>query len=150
MINLYTDGSCSGNPGPGGWGYVLEYGETRKVGGDGATHTTNNRMELYAVICGLNAIKDKTHPVTVFSDSEYVVKGMNEWRFIWKIRGWKNSRKEDVSNRDLWEHLDNQVGSFTSLTFQHIKAHNGHPWNEFADEIAKEGTESAKRVLAQA
>jgi hypothetical protein len=86
MINLYTDGSCSGNPGPGGWGYVLEYGETRKVGGDGATHTTNNRMELYAVICGLHAIRDKTHPVTVHSDSEYVVKGMNTWRHDWKAR----------------------------------------------------------------
>jgi ribonuclease HI len=147
MINLYTDGSCSGNPGPGGWGYVLEYGETRKVGGDGATHTTNNRMELYAVICGLHAIRDKTHPVTVHSDSEYVVKGMNTWRHDWKRKGWQNSRKQDVSNRDLWEHLDNQVGKFTSVTFKHIKAHVGHPWNEFADEIAREGTEIAKQLV---
>ena len=147
MINLYTDGSCSGTPGPGGWRYVLEYGETRKVGRDGATHTTNNRMELMAVICGLHAIKDKSIPVTVHSDSEYIVKGMNEWRHDWKAKGWKNSRGQDVSNRDLWEHLDHQIKGFKSVTFLWVKAHNGHSWNEFADEIAREGTEIAKQLF---
>jgi ribonuclease HI len=147
MINLYTDGSCSGNPGPGGYGYVLEFGETHKVGGDGATHTTNNRMELYAVIAGLYAIKNKSHPVTVYSDSEYVVKGMNTWRRDWKAKGWKNSRNKDISNKDLWVVLDRLALEHKSITFKWIKAHVGHYWNEFADEIAREGTELAKRVL---
>ena len=149
MINLYTDGSCSGNPGPGGYGYVLEYGDVRKVGADGATHTTNMRMELYAVIAGLFAITDRTIPVIVFSGSEYVVKGMGQWIKSWKSNDWKNSRGKEVSNRDLWEALDQLVSKFKSIEFRWIKAHAGHPWNEYADEMAREGTKVAKRGLEE-
>ncbi|MFU8772992.1 MAG: ribonuclease HI [Anaerolineales bacterium] len=145
MINLYTDGSCSGNPGPGGYGYVLEYHDTRKFGADGAMHTTNSRMELMAVIAGLNAITDRTIPVKVYSDSEYVVKGMNEWLTTWKAKNWKNSRKDEVSNRDLWECLDKLVSKFKFVEFCWVRGHNGNYWNEYADELAREGTEVAKQ-----
>lgn len=147
MIHLYTDGSCSGNPGPGGYGYVLEYGDIRKVSADGAIHTTNMRMELYAVIAGLHAIKDTTIPIIVFSDSEYVVKGMTKWIADWKTRDWKNSRGKEVSNKDLWIALDELVEKFTSIEFRWVKGHAGNPWNEWADELAREGTEVAKRHL---
>ena len=147
MINLYTDRSCSGNPGPGGYGYVLEYGDIRKVGADGATHTTNMRMELYAVIAGLHAINDTSIPVIVFSDSEYVVKGITKWISDWKARDWKNSRGKEVSNKDLWIALDKLVGKFKSIEFRWVKGHAGNPWNEWADELAREGTEVAKRCL---
>ena len=105
-INLYTDGSCLGNPGPGGWAYVLEWGDYRILGADGMAETTNNRQELYAVIYGLERIEDKSRPVIVYSDSEYVVKGVSQWLARWKANGWKNARKREVVNRDLWEYLD--------------------------------------------
>jgi len=147
MINLYTDGSCSGNPGPGGYGYVLEYHDFRKFGADGAMHTTNSRMELMAVIAGLNAITDRTIPVKVYSDSEYVVKGMNEWLPNWKAKNWRNARGDEVSNRDLWEYLDKLVSKFKFVEFCWVRGHNGNYWNEYADELARQGTETAKQLL---
>ena len=150
-INLYTDGSCLGNPGPGGWAYVLEWGDYRIYGADGMAETTNNRQELYAVIYGLERIEDKSRPVIVYSDSEYVVKGVNQWLAKWKANGWKNARKREVVNRDLWEHLDGLLSEFDSVRFQWIKAHNGHEWNEYADELASSAANLVQQaLLAQA
>lgn len=150
-INLYTDGSCLGNPGPGGWAYVLEWGDYRILGADGMAETTNNRQELYAVIYGLERIEDKRKPVIVYSDSEYVVKGVSQWMAKWKANGWKNARKREVVNRDLWEHLDGLLSEFDSVRFQWIKAHNGHEWNEYADELASSAANLVQQaLLAQA
>lgn len=135
-IKLYTDGSCLGNPGPGGWGYVLEYGDYRKFGADSMLDTTNNRQELYAVIHGLQAIKDKSIPVEVITDSKYVVRGVNEWIEKWKANNWKNSRGKQVTNKDLWEVLDTLLAEFDEVSFTWVKGHNGNMWNEYADELA--------------
>ena len=149
-INLYTDGSCLGNPGPGGWGYVLEWGDYRIFGGDGMTNTTNNRQELYAVIHGLEQIKRRDRPVVVYCDSDYVVKGVSQWLDKWKARGWRNANNKPVKNRDLWEHLDQLLGEFDDVRFVWIKAHNGNQWNEYADELARAAAEMAKNAVLTA
>jgi ribonuclease HI len=146
-INLYTDGSCLGNPGAGGWAYVLEWGDYRIYGADGMANTTNNRQELYAVIYGLERIEDKSKPVVVYTDSNYVVKGATEWLTKWKANGWRNSRRKEVVNRELWEHLDQLLSKFDSVTFKWIKAHNGHEWNEFADEMANGAANLVQQAL---
>ena len=143
-ITLYTDGSCFGNPGPGGYGLVLEYGEYRIIDAQEFMHTTNNRMELMGVIAGLNKIKERHIPVTVISDSEYVVKGATEWLQGWKNKGWKNSRLEPIRNKDLWECLDEMMGTFREIKFEWIKSHDGHYWNEYCDELAREAAGIAK------
>ena len=147
-IKLFTDGSCSGNPGPGGYGFVLEYGEHRKGGFGAAKHTTNNRMELYAVIVGLNAIKNKSIPVEVLTDSQYIAQAFEEdWITRWREKNWINSRNKEVKNRDLWESLDQLVSEFSSLHFTWVRGHNGNKGNEQADSLAREGTELALTAL---
>lgn len=140
LIELYTDGACSGNPGPGGWAYILKHpgsGTEREASG-GEALTTNNRMELTAVIEGLRAIKRPSR-VEIYSDSQYVLKGLNEWMEGWKRKGWKTSAKKPVKNRELWETLD-ELRSVHDLTYHWIKGHNEHPENERCDEMAVEAS----------
>ncbi|MBL8745583.1 MAG: ribonuclease HI [Phycisphaerae bacterium] len=135
-VLLYTDGACSGNPGPGGWAYILKHPasgkETEKSGGE--AETTNNRMELTAVIEGLRAI-NRPSRVEVYSDSQYVLKGLREWMEDWKKRGWRTAAKKPVKNRELWEALDS-LKQTHDLSFHWIKGHNEHPENERCDELA--------------
>lgn len=136
-IALYTDGACSGNPGPGGWGALLIWGEHRRELNGGEVDTTNNRMELRAVIEGLRAIK-RREPVTIFTDSTYVMKGVTEWMKGWKARGWKTASMQPVKNRDLWEALDAALTGH-DVRWQWVKGHAGDPGNERADELARAG-----------
>jgi iron complex transport system ATP-binding protein len=144
MIDIYTDGACSGNPGPGGWGVLLRTGnaETELCGGEPVT--TNNRMELLAVI---EALQSFTQPVAarVYTDSQYVQKGISEWIHSWKQRGWKTAGKEPVKNEDLWRRLDALAAGHT-LEWHWVRGHNGHPENERADALARAGLERARRV----
>lgn len=142
MIEIYTDGACSGNPGPGGWGVLLRDGhvETELCGGEPAT--TNNRMELLAVI---EALQSLTEPVTarVYTDSQYVQKGISEWIHSWKQRGWKTAGKEPVKNEDLWRRLD-ALASGHKLEWHWVRGHNGHPENERVDALARAGLEQSR------
>ncbi len=135
---LFTDGACSGNPGPGGWAYIVRHPESGKevegVGGEPAT--TNNRMELMAVIEGLRAIK-KSSRVEIYSDSQYVLNGLNEWLDQWKARGWRTAAKKPVKNLDLWQELDD-LRTNHDLSFHWIRGHNEHPENERCDRMAVE------------
>ena len=144
MIEIYTDGACSGNPGPGGWGALLRVSEieTELCGGESAT--TNNRMELLAVI---EALQSLTGPVEamVYTDSRYVQKGISEWIHDWKRRGWKTASKEPVKNADLWRRLDALAAGHT-IEWRWVKGHAGHPDNERADALARTGLEQARRA----
>ena len=144
MIEIYTDGACSGNPGPGGWGVLLRSGnvETEMCGGEPAT--TNNRMELLAVI---EALQSLTGPVEarVYTDSQYVQKGISEWIHSWKRRGWKTASKEPVKNEDLWRRLDALTVGHT-LEWLWVKGHDGHPDNERVDALARAGLEQSRRA----
>lgn len=140
-IEIYTDGACKGNPGKGGWGVLLRYkGHEKRLYG-GEPHTTNNRMELMAVIKGLDALKRESCDVRVVSDSTYVLKGISEWLPNWKKRGWKTAAKKPVLNADLWMQLDALAARHT-IDWQWVKGHNGHVENEIADELANLGIES--------
>ncbi len=135
QIEIYTDGACSGNPGPGGWGALLRYKGTEKELSGGAVETTNNRMELQAVIEGLKALKQSCH-VTVYSDSKYVLDGITKWMDGWKAKNWKTAAKKPVKNVDLWQELDEEIARHT-ITWEWVKGHSGHPENERADELAR-------------
>ncbi len=144
-IKLYTDGACSGNPGPGGWAYILKHPESGKVveqsGGEAAT--TNNRMELTAVIEGLNAL-DRPCRVEIYSDSQYVCNGLMEWMDQWKAKGWRRGkRNEPVLNLDFWKQLD-QLRQRHELTCHWIRGHNEHPENERCDQLAVAAVEQFK------
>lgn len=134
-VELYTDGACSGNPGPGGWGAILRYNGVEKELSGGERDTTNNRMELMAVIKGLEALK-KQVPVEVYTDSKYVADGATEWLAGWKKRGWKNAAKEPVKNSGLWQKLDDLLQTH-EVTFHWVKGHAGHPENERCDALAR-------------
>ena len=134
-VDLYTDGACSGNPGPGGWGALLRYKGTEKELSGAEPDTTNNRMELMAAIEGLKAIK-RGCAVTLYTDSKYVLQGVTEWMSGWKSRGWKTADKKPVKNQDLWMALDEQVNRH-NITWQWVKGHNGHIENERVDELAR-------------
>jgi ribonuclease HI len=136
-VKIYTDGACKGNPGPGGWGALLESGEHRKELFGGETLTTNNRMELTAVIQALGALKRQSE-VVVFTDSTYVMQGIQTWLAQWKARGWKTSDKKPVKNVDLWQALE-QACAQHSVAWQWVKGHAGHPGNERADALANMG-----------
>ena len=138
-VTIYTDGACEGNPGPGGFAAIIkeeeEEGETRDVTG-GEPHTTNNRMELKAVIAGLAAL-DETSRVRVVTDSQYVAKGMTSWIHGWRRRGWKTASGSPVKNRELWEELDT-LAKRHRVQWEWVRGHDGHPGNERADTLAKE------------
>lgn len=136
-VTIHTDGACRGNPGPGGWGAILEYGTTRKTLHGGEALTTNNRMELTAVIRALAALKRPCH-VAVYSDSKYVLQGITEWMPNWKSRGWKTAAKKPVLNLDLWQALDAEVARHT-VAWHWVKGHSGHAGNEAADQLANRG-----------
>lgn len=137
IVEVYADGACKGNPGRGGWGVVIKYKDKIKEIYGGTASTTNNQMELTAVIRGLEALKTKCE-VVVYSDSNYVVQGMNEWIHGWKDKNWISSQKKPVKNKELWQTLD-QLCSNHNVIFKWIKAHNGHPDNERADFLANLG-----------
>ena len=143
MIDIYTDGACSGNPGPGGWGAILRQGDTEKELFGGERLTTNNRMEMMAVIEALRALKQ---PVTarVHTDSQYVQKGISEWIHGWKRRGWKTAAREPVKNEDLWRELD-RLAAQHRIEWIWVKGHAGHVENERADVLARRGVELARK-----
>lgn len=134
-IELYTDGACSGNPGPGGWGAILLWGTHRKELSGGSAETTNNRMELMAVIRGIEAL-NRVSKVNIHTDSTYVMKGMTEWIVDWKRRGWKTAAKKPVKNVDLWQRLDKALIDH-HVKWRWVKGHSGVPENERADELAR-------------
>ena len=143
QVQIYTDGACKGNPGRGGWGAWLQTGEHQKELFGGELMTTNNRMELTAVIEALASLK-RTCDVTVHTDSEYVRKGITEWIHGWKQRGWKTADKKPVKNAELWQALE-EARNRHQVTLHWVKGHAGHPENERADELARKGMEPFKR-----
>ncbi|MFH1158379.1 MAG: ribonuclease HI [Pseudomonadota bacterium] len=137
-IDMFTDGACSGNPGPGGWGVVLRYGRNEKdLKGGVASSTTNNRMELQAVIEGLSCLKGRCH-VTIHTDSKYVMDGVTKYLTGWKVRGWKTSDRKDVKNIDLWQKLD-EILPRHQTDWVWVRGHNGHAENDRADALARAG-----------
>lgn len=138
-IDIYTDGACKGNPGPGGWGALLVAGPHKKELCGGEQDTTNNRMELLAAIKALEALK-KPSQVALHTDSQYVRKGMLEWIHNWKKKGWKTSANKPVKNADLWQRLDALVTQH-QIEWYWVKGHSGHPGNERADALANKGCE---------
>ncbi len=137
QVIIYSDGACSGNPGPGGWGAVLIYGEHKKEISGGEIQTTNQRMELKAVLEALNALKVKGWEVLIHTDSAYVANAFSQgWIDNWQKNGWKNSRKEDVANQDLWQELLS-LSKMNRLKFIKVKGHAGDPMNERCDELAR-------------
>ena len=142
-IDIYTDGACSGNPGPGGWGAVLKSGRHEKEIWGGEPQTTNNRMEILAVIRALEQLKRKGMTVKVHTDSQYVQKGISEWIHGWKARGWLTSGKKPVKNADLWHVLD-EIAAYHTVEWHWVKGHAGHPGNERADALARRGVEAAR------
>ncbi len=139
QVEIFTDGACRGNPGPGGWGVVLRYqGRERRLHG-GEHHTTNNRMELRAAIEGLKALKEPCAvTVTVTTDSVYVRDGISSWLANWKANGWKTAARKPVKNVDLWQQLDEQ-NQRHRVSWHWVKGHSGHPENELADALANRG-----------
>ena len=137
IIEIYTDGACRGNPGPGGWGALMISGKHRKKIHGGETNTTNNRMELTAAIKALNALKG-SRKVLLYTDSTYVMNGINEWLPRWKQRGWKTAAKKPVKNQDLWQALDQAI-SLHEIEWKWVRGHSGVPGNEEADALANQG-----------
>ncbi len=139
-IEIYTDGACSGNPGPGGWGALLRWNGHEKELFGGETETTNNRMEMMAVIKALEALKRRSN-VDLFTDSKYVMQGITEWIEGWKAKNWKTAAKKPVKNVDLWQQIDSLTEQH-DIQFHWIKGHAGHEGNERADELARRGIPS--------
>lgn len=135
-VEIFTDGACSGNPGPGGWGAILRYGSHEKELNGGESDTTNNRMEIKAVIEGLSNLKEKCQ-VTVYTDSKYVMDGVTKYMESWKTRGWKTADKKPVKNQELWLLLDKELQKH-EVNWVWVKGHNGHDENERADRLARE------------
>ncbi len=143
-VEIYTDGACRGNPGPGGWGALLRYGDSEKTLHGGEVNTTNNRMELMAAIQALEAL---TRPcqIDLTTDSQYLRKGVTEWMADWKRRGWKTAAKKPVKNRDLWERLDQLVGRH-QIRWHWVRGHTGHEDNERVDALANRGIDELQKV----
>ncbi len=146
VVDIWTDGACKGNPGLGGWGALLRHGGREKTICGGEADTTNNRMELMAVIEALRALK-RPCTVRVHTDSQYVQKGMNEWLPGWKARGWRTADKKPVKNADLWQELEKQAAKH-ELSWLWVRGHAGDPGNERADQLANEGVEIARQLQA--
>jgi ribonuclease HI len=141
-VIIHTDGACSGNPGPGGWGALLDYNGARKELSGGASATTNNRMEIQAAVEALNALK-RPCTVEMHVDSQYVKDGITKWIFGWKKNGWKTADKKPVKNLELWQALDEAIQRH-ELSWHWVKGHDGHPDNERADELARIGMQPFK------
>ena len=146
MIKIYTDGSCKGNPGIGGWGALLVHNEQSIEIFDGELETTNNRMELKAVIEALNHATSMNDDVQIYTDSSYVQKGIQEWILNWKKNGWRSSNKKPVKNQDLWQELDT-LNSSLKVEWFWVKGHAGHPGNERADFLANEGVKKIQQGI---
>lgn len=142
-VEIYTDGACRGNPGPGGWGVVLLAGRHKKTLHGGDPETTNNRMELMAAIEALNALR-KGCRVVLHTDSKYVMDGVTSWMPAWKRRGWKTAAKKPVKNKDLWQALDRAAGRH-DIDWRWVKGHDGNPGNEEADRLANLGIDELPR-----
>ena len=141
-VSLYTDGACKGNPGKGGWGVLMRYGSHEKELFGGEAHTTNNRMELTAIIQGLAALK-RPCAVVIYTDSQYVKNGMEQWIHGWKKNGWKTASKQPVKNEDLWQQLD-RLATQHQIQWQWVRGHAGHTENERADALANQGVASVE------
>jgi ribonuclease HI len=141
-IKIFTDGACKGNPGKGGWGAVLKYGETEKEISGYNPHTTNNIMELSAAVEALKILKEPCN-VILTTDSNYVKNGISSWIFNWKKNGWKTSAKKPVKNKQLWQELDKLAQNHT-IQWEWVKGHSGHPENERCDELANEAILAVK------
>jgi ribonuclease HI len=139
-VTIYTDGSCLGNPGPGGYGALIIYKSNRKELAGGFVNTTNNRMELLAPIEALNALKESCL-VDLFTDSQYVKNGINQWIHNWKRNGWKTANKKPVKNADLWQLLDDAIKRH-NIEWHWVKGHSGHPENDRVDELARNAAEN--------
>jgi ribonuclease HI len=135
-VEIFTDGACRGNPGPGGWAALLVAGDTRKEVSGAEADTTNNRMELAAAIGGLKALKRRC-AVTLYTDSKYVLQGITEWLPHWKAHGWRTAARKPVKNQDLWEALD-AAAAAQDIQWHWVKGHSGHEGNEFVDKLANE------------
>jgi len=144
-VEIWTDGACKGNPGPGGWGVLLKTGSIEKTLHGGEPLTTNNRMEMLAVIEALGALK-RPCKVLLHVDSQYVMKGMTEWIHGWKQRGWRTADKKPVKNADLWQRMEEEVAKHT-ITWKWVKGHAGDPGNERADLLANRGVEEARAKM---
>lgn len=136
-VHLFTDGACRGNPGPGGWGALLRCGAHEKKLYGAVAHTTNNRMELQAIICALQALKRPCF-IEVTTDSQYVRQGITTWIHAWKQRDWRGSNQKPIKNRDLWEMLDTLVQQHPKITWHWVKGHAGHAENTIADQLANQ------------
>jgi len=144
IVEIYTDGACKGNPGPGGWGAVMRYADAEKQLFGGEPDTTNNRMELMAAIMALETL-NRPCEVILTTDSQYVRQGITEWLAGWKRKGWKNSQNKPVKNADLWKRLDLATQSH-KIDWRWVKGHSGHPENELADQLANKGVEALNKV----
>lgn len=140
-VEIYTDGACSGNPGPGGWGALLRYGDHEKELSGFELETTNNRMEMTAVIESLKALK-KPCDIHLYTDSTYVKDGVNKWLEGWKAKGWRTASKKPVKNQDLWEAIDSEIQRH-NITWHWVKGHDGHVENERVDELARKAISKA-------
>ena len=138
QVTVYTDGACKGNPGPGGWGVVLQCNGTTKTFKGGELETTNNRMELMAAIQALSRLSEDC-VVDIFTDSNYLKQGISTWIHNWKQNGWRTSNKKPVKNQDLWQELEQSLATH-KVNWHWVKAHNGNEFNELADKLANEGT----------
>ncbi|MBO6945400.1 ribonuclease HI [Altererythrobacter sp.] len=145
QVEIFTDGACKGNPGPGGWAALLRMGKHEKELSGSEPETTNNRMEMTAVIRGLAALTEPCD-VSLYTDSKYVIDGITKWIEGWQKRGWKTAAKKPVLNEDLWRQMLDEVGRH-KITWHWVKGHNGHPENERVDQMASERAEQAGRGL---
>ncbi|MBX7527489.1 ribonuclease HI [Qipengyuania vesicularis] len=143
QVEIFTDGACKGNPGPGGWGALLRMGQHEKEMSGGEAETTNNRMEMTAAIRALGALRE-TCEVALHTDSKYLIDGITKWIHGWKKRGWVNAAKKPVVNEDLWRELD-ALRSKHQVTWHWVKGHSGHPENERVDQLA---SDAAERIAA--
>lgn len=142
-VKIYTDGACRGNPGPGGWGALLRFGQHEKIVSGAECHTTNNRMEMMAAIQALAGLSEICQ-VEIYTDSQYLQKGITEWVSAWKKRGWRKADRSPVKNADLWQRLDEEA-SRHQVTWHWVKGHSGHPENEQADRIANLAIDELKQ-----
>lgn len=147
-VEIWTDGACSGNPGPGGWGVLLRSGEHEKEMFGGEAETTNNRMELMAAIQALETVKPG-NSVTLHTDSTYVKDGLTKWIHGWKRNGWKTAAKKPVKNAELWKRLDEAARRHQDLSWKWVKGHAGDEGNERADALARQGTDAAREVMGE-